>query len=294
MLEVVEGRAELLATLRRRRAGGGRVGLVPTMGALHEGHRALVDASAAGCPTTVVSVFVNPLQFDDPADLAGYPRCLEEDLGLAEAWGASVCFAPGVEEMYPAGEPQVGVDPGLLGAELEGASRPGHFRGVATVVAKLLAASQPDRAFFGEKDYQQLVLVRRLVADLSFPVEVVGVATVRAPDGLAVSSRNRRLSDRERAAAPALHEALVAGRDALVGGATPSAAAAAVTARLAAAPLVVPDYAVVRAAADLAEVDDASPPPALRLLAAARVGPVRLLDNLGLDDLGLDVPGAGR
>ena len=252
------------------------------MGALHEGHRALVAASAEACEVTVVSVFVNPLQFDDPADLAAYPRTLEADLHLAEGAGARLCFVPPVEELYPSGRPEVRVDPGPIGAVLEGASRPGHFAGVATVVAKLLALVRPDAAFFGEKDYQQLVLVRRLVADLSFPVEVVGVETVREGDGLALSSRNRRLSAAERAAAPALHEALVAGQAVLLGGGSPSSAASAMRALLEAAPLVETDYAVVRGADDLAEVGDGDRLDALRLLVAARVGPVRLLDNLGV------------
>lgn len=252
------------------------------MGALHAGHEALVRAAVDGCATTVVSVFVNPLQFDDPADLAGYPRSLEDDLALVEGAGATLCFAPGVDAMYPSGRPQVTVDPGPLGDVLEGASRPGHFAGVATVVTKLLAAVGPDRAYFGEKDYQQLVVVRRLVADLSFPVEVVGVATVREPDGLALSSRNRRLTPEERRAAPALYAALVDGVAALRSGG-PAAAEQAMARRLAAEPLVAPDYAVVRAAGDLGEVDAVAPEGDLRLLVAARVGPVRLVDNRGLE-----------
>lgn len=282
MLEVLERRQSLAAALQGVRARGERIGLVPTMGALHEGHRALLAASVETCGTTVVSVFVNPLQFEDRADLDAYPRTLEEDLGLAEAAGARLCFAPPVEEMYPSGRAEVHVDPGPIGLVLEGASRPGHFAGVATVVTKLLAAVQPDAAFFGEKDYQQLVLVRRLVADLSFPAEVVAVETVREDDGLALSSRNRRLSPAERAAAPALHAALVEGREVLLGGGSPSSAESAMAAALAEAPLVVPDYAVIRDATDLSEVDDEAPPAALRLLVAARVGPVRLLDNLGV------------
>ena len=280
MLEVVEDAAALAGALARV-GERGAVQLVPTMGALHAGHEALVGAAAAGGPV-VVSVFVNPLQFDDPADLAAYPRQLEADLERAEAAGAALCFAPSVEAMYPAGRPQVHVEPGPLGAVLEGASRPGHFAGVATVVTKLLAAVRPARALFGEKDYQQLVLVRRLVADLSFPVEVVGVPTVREADGLALSSRNGRLSPSERAAAPALYGALVAGRDVLVAGGAPSVAEAAMAARLAEEGQVETDYAVVRAAADLGEVPDQAVAGELRLLVAARVGSVRLLDNLGV------------
>lgn len=281
MLEVADDLVALAALLSRL-AGRGPVGLVPTMGALHAGHVALIGAAVAEGMGPVVSVFVNPLQFDDPGDLAAYPRRRDDDLALAEAAGALACFAPSVEAMYPRGRPQVTVDPGPLGGVLEGASRPGHLGGVGTVVAKLLAAVRPDRAYFGEKDYQQLVLVRRLVSDLSFPVVVVGVPTVREPDGLALSSRNDRLSPAERAAAPALHEALQAGRAELLEGGAPSAAASVMAARLAREGLVTPDYAVVRAAGDLAEVDDAGGPGELRLLVAAWVGSVRLLDNLGV------------
>jgi pantoate--beta-alanine ligase len=281
VIELVETPQALREALGRVRAKGGRVGLVPTMGALHEGHRALLAAAAATCDATVVSVFVNPLQFDDAEDLARYPRSLESDLRLAEAAGACLCFAPEVATMYPAGRPQVVVDPGRLALELEGASRPGHFLGVATVVTKLLAMAAPDAVFFGEKDYQQLVIVRRLVADLSFSAQVVGVETVREPDGLAMSSRNQHLSPRARAAAPVLYQALDAGRRELQGGGTVSAAARAMAAAFLDAPLVELDYAVVRDASDLGEVHDGLPTGELRLLVAAKVGGVRLIDNLG-------------
>jgi len=198
-------------------------GLVPTMGALHEGHAALARAAVEQNDVVVATIFVNPLQFGDAVDLGRYPRTLEADLALLEDQGVDLAFAPSVEEVYPGGEPLVRVTSGRLGEKWEGASRPGHFDGALTVVAKLLhyglpAAGLPAgpapgglpayRAYFGQKDAQQLALVRRMVADLNFPVEIVGVPTVRAVDGLALSSRNRFLSDEEREAALVLSRAL--------------------------------------------------------------------------------------
>lgn len=198
--------------------GGGPRAVVMTMGALHEGHATLVRTArervgAAG--TVVVTVFVNPLQFGAGEDLDRYPRTLDADLALAEAAGADVVFAPAVDEVYPGGEPQVRITAGPMGERLEGASRPGHFDGMLTVVAKLLHLTGPDLAFFGQKDAQQLALIRRMVRDLNFPVEIVGVPTVREPDGLALSSRNRYLSAEERRTALALSRALFAARDRL-------------------------------------------------------------------------------
>ncbi|HET7783803.1 MAG TPA: pantoate--beta-alanine ligase [Arthrobacter sp.] len=199
-------------------------GLVPTMGALHQGHAALARTAVEQNDVVVATVFVNPLQFGDAVDLDRYPRTLDADLALLEAEGVDLVFAPSVDEVYPGGEPLVRVTSGRLGEKWEGASRPGHFDGALTVVAKLLhygmpAAGLPDggaaraglpayRAYFGQKDAQQLALVRRMVADLNFPVEIVGVPTVRAVDGLALSSRNRFLSDEEREAALVLFRAL--------------------------------------------------------------------------------------
>lgn len=198
-------------------------GLVPTMGALHEGHAALARAAVEQNDVVVATIFVNPLQFGDAVDLDRYPRTLDADLALLEAQGVDLVFAPSVDEVYPGGEPLVRVTSGQLGEKWEGASRPGHFDGALTVVAKLLHYGMPAaglprpglagglpayRAYFGQKDAQQLALVRRMVADLSFPVEIVGVPTVRAVDGLALSSRNRFLSDEEREAALVLSRAL--------------------------------------------------------------------------------------
>jgi len=275
------------AALDAERALGRRVGVVPTMGALHAGHRALVETAVAECDTVTVTVFVNPLQFTSADDLVHYPRHLDADVALAAAAGAAIVFAPSVEEMYPdhPTPPATSVRVGGLGDILEGTSRPGHFDGVATVVAKLFGLAGPSRVYFGEKDYQQLAVVRRLAADLSMPVEVVSCPTVRDPDGLALSSRNARLSSRQRRAAAALYRALRAGRAALdAGDRAPAAVAAAMHRVLAATPGVVPDYAVAVEAATLQTPVRLSGP--VRLLVAATVGPVRLIDNLGvvLDD----------
>ncbi|MEU2156479.1 pantoate--beta-alanine ligase [Streptomyces sp. NPDC019396] len=196
----------------------GRVAVVMTMGALHEGHATLVRTarSHAGADGfVVVTVFVNPLQFGPSEDLDRYPRTLDADLKIAREAGADVVFAPSTDEVYPGGQPQVRITAGPMGELLEGASRPGHFDGMLTVVAKLLHLTRPDVAFFGQKDAQQLALIRRMTRDLNFPVEIVGVPTVREPDGLALSSRNRYLAPDERSAALALSRALFASRDRL-------------------------------------------------------------------------------
>jgi pantoate--beta-alanine ligase len=280
---VVTSAREFSALLDTERALGRSVGLVPTMGALHAGHRSLVERAAAQCDVVAVTVFVNPLQFNDDADLAAYPRHLDADAAMAAAAGASVVFAPPVEEMYPGFPARVATTVHVedVSEGLEGASRPGHFDGVATVVAKLFALSGRCRAYFGEKDFQQLAVVRRMVADLSIPVEIVGCPTVRELDGLALSSRNARLSPSERRAASALHRALQAGRVRVEEGeGDPVRVRAAMTAVLVAEPLVTPDYAAVvdpdtlRAPTEIAG--------AVRLLVAARVGPVRLIDNEGV------------
>ncbi|HET7173126.1 MAG TPA: pantoate--beta-alanine ligase [Nocardioidaceae bacterium] len=274
-MRVARTRAELEAALAVTRAGGAPASLVPTMGALHAGHEALLDAVGDEV-VRVVSVFVNPVQFGPGEDLARYPRDLDQDVAVCAAHGVDVVFAPEVEEIYPHREPRVWVAPGPLGGVLEGALRPGHFRGVLTVVAVLLGLVRPQSVVFGEKDYQQLVLVRRMVADLCLGVEVVAVATVRAPDGVALSSRNRYLSAGQRVAATALHRALRAGVAAApTGRAAVLAAAAAVLAEV---PDVEPDYLELCS-------PELGPPPSTgpaRLLVAARVGSTRLLDNTAL------------
>jgi pantoate--beta-alanine ligase len=256
------------------------VALVPTMGALHAGHLSLIERARESADVVVVSIFVNPTQFSDPTDFELYPRDLEHDLAVVAGVGADLVFAPSEREMYPAGAPQVTVDPGPLGLLLEGRSRPGHFRGVATVVAKLFDAVAPNLAYFGEKDYQQLLLVTRLVEDLSLPVRVIGCPTVREDDGLALSSRNGRLSPAERRAAPVLYQSLLAGRGALALGASPEEAEAAMAGCAGAEELVALDYARVLDAASLGPPADGP----LRLLIAALVGPVRLIDNLSADE----------
>jgi pantoate--beta-alanine ligase len=274
-LRVVRTHAELRAAL----ADAGTVALVPTMGALHGGHASLMRRARPQADTLVVSVFVNPTQFGPGEDLDAYPRTPGADLAVCEAEGVDVVFMPEVAEMYPDGpDASVMVDPGPLGTVLEGAARPTHFRGVLTIVAKLFAAVRPDVAVFGEKDFQQLALVRRMVRDLGLGVRVDGHPIVREDDGLAMSSRNTYLSAEEHDRALALSRALEAGAAASAAG--PDAVLAAARAVLDAEPGVVTDYLVLTdpfltpVAAD--HVGDA------RLLVAARVGTTRLLDNRGL------------
>ena len=272
--------AECRSALEAERAAGRTVGLVPTMGALHDGHRSLVERAVAAGDVVCVSVFVNPLQFGPAEDLTTYPRDLAADVRVAERSGASLVFVPPVEEMYPPGA-TTRVRVQGLGDVLEGASRPGHFEGVATVVTKLLSIAGRCRAYFGEKDFQQLVVVRRLVADLSLPVEVVACPTVRALDGVAVSSRNRHLSGDEREAAAVLLRALQAGAASILAGERdPGEVRALMGDIVEAEPLVELDYAEVVDAATLAVPEKLDGE--LRLLVAARVGTTRLIDNLGV------------
>jgi len=264
--------------LHRALTAGGRVGFVPTMGALHGGHAALVRRARAEVEgPVVVSIFVNPLQFAPGEDLDRYPRTLSADLEICAAAGADVVFAPAVGEVYPGGDPMVTLDPGPLGGVLEGVTRPTHFRGVLTVVAKLFGLVRPDLAVFGQKDYQQLVLIRRMAADLCLGVEVLGAETVREPDGLALSSRNAYLAAADRVAATALSRSLFAAEKAAADGA--AAALAAAHAVLAEEPAVAVDY--------LALTDPELGPAPLagpaRLLVAARVGTTRLIDNLAIE-----------
>ena len=279
---VAPTRAELAALLGGARAEGRQVGFVATMGALHRGHASLMRRTreVVGDGPVVVSVFVNPLQFGPGEDLDRYPRTFDADLEICGAEGVDVVFAPAVEEVYPGGDPLVTVEPGPLATRFEGASRPGHFRGVLTVVAKLFGLVRPDVTVFGEKDYQQLTLVRRMAADLCLGVEVLGGETVREPDGLALSSRNRYLSPVEREQALALSRALRAAQTAAGDG--PAAAEAAALAVLASADGVDLDYLVVTDR-DLGDLPvDVPPGTEGRALVAARVGSTRLIDNLPL------------
>ncbi len=278
---VVTRVSELRAAVNAVRRQGGSVGLVPTMGYLHQGHQSLVTRSAADNDLTVVSIFVNPLQFAEGEDYGAYPRDLDRDKEMCAAAGAGLVFAPLTEEMYPQ-TPVTSVTVKGLNAVLEGSVRPTHFDGVATVVAKLFSMLGPGRAYFGEKDYQQLVVIRRMAADLSLPVEVVGCTTFRESDGLAMSSRNVYLTADERPAATVLWRSLQAGRDAIAEGSRdPDEVEAVMAAVLAAEPKASPDYAAAVDAATLARPDVLGGE--LRLLVAARVGQARLIDNLGLD-----------
>jgi pantoate--beta-alanine ligase len=251
------------------------------MGFFHEGHLSLMRRARTERDVVVVSIFVNPLQFGPAEDFASYPRDLDRDLTLTEKEGVDVVFGPDVDEMYPHGRPEVTVDPGPIADVLEGASRPGHFRGVCTVLARLFHLIGPSRAYFGEKDAQQLAVVRRMVRDLAFPIEVQGCATVREPDGLAMSSRNGYLSQEEREAARSLYEALRAAVDAVLDGTTDAAAlVAAMRARVDAEPLAMLDYAAVVDEDSFREVERVDRP--ARAVVAARVGKPRLIDNAAL------------
>ena len=279
-------REELAGLLARARGAGEPVGFVPTMGALHEGHASLVRTARerVGTGPVVVSVFVNPLQFGAGEDLDRYPRTLEADLEVCAREGADIVFAPSVEEVYPGwpeqAEPQVTLEPGPLGAVLEGRTRPGHFRGMLIVVAKLFGLVRPDVAVFGQKDYQQLAIVRRMVADLCLGIEVVGAETVREPDGLAFSSRNRYLDADQRAEAVHLSRALREAQDHARYGAAVALDAARAELRLAKG--VDLDYLVVTTP-DLAELPAVvGPGTPARILVAARLGGTRLIDNLPL------------
>ncbi|WP_028638781.1 pantoate--beta-alanine ligase [Nocardioides sp. URHA0032] len=268
--------ATLLADAR------GPVGFVPTMGALHEGHASLLRVAREhiGGGPLVVSIFVNPLQFGPTEDLDRYPRTLDADLEICAREGVDVVFVPSVDEVYPGGEPQVTIQPGPLAKVLEGRTRPGHFRGVLTVIAKLFGLVRPEVAVFGQKDYQQLALIRRMVVDLNMGVEVVGAETVREEDGLALSSRNRYLDPDQRAQAATLSRVLRAAQDAAEYGAASALAAA--RAELRAAQGVDLDYLVVTDPDLGALPDDVPPGTEARALIAARVGSTRLIDNMPL------------
>jgi pantoate--beta-alanine ligase len=277
-VETVETIAGLRDRIGEWRRAGLRVGLVPTMGSLHEGHLRLIDAARSRADRVVASVFVNPLQFGPAEDLARYPRDLPRDASLLAARGATLLFAPGTAEMYPA-PPSIRIDPGPLGTRYEGAVRPGHFAGVLTVVAKLFHQVAPDLACFGQKDIQQATLIRRMTAELDWPIEIVVVPTVRDPDGLALSSRNVYLGPTDRIAALTLSRALGAAHDAWLAG---ERSAAGIETRVRTgfqrAREVSPDYVAVvdpDRFEPVAEVDGGT-----IVAVAARVGPTRLIDNV--------------
>ncbi|MBC9956382.1 pantoate--beta-alanine ligase [Yimella sp. cx-51] len=275
-LTIAHSRAELAAA---RRKLTGTVGVTMTMGALHSGHAELIKRAREQVDHVIVTIFLNPLQFAQGEDLSRYPRTFEADVEICREFGAEVVFAPSPDVVYPDGEPGVRVSAGPLGDVLEGASRPGHFDGVLTVVAKLLHLVQPDRAFFGQKDAQQLLLIRRMVRDLDFPVEILPVPTVRQDDGLALSSRNTYLSPSDREVALSLSSALRAGGDMAVSG--PAAIRRAARDVLVREPLAAVDYLVLVHPTTLEEVPEWYRGPAL-LAVAAKVGTTRLIDNLPL------------
>ena len=271
---VVRSRADFLAA--RREIDAGSVGAVLTMGALHAGHEALLDAARAGNKAVVATVFVNPAQFGPHEDLSRYPRPLAADLEVLGRHDVDLIWTPDVTDVYPQGA-RTGLDPGPLGRELEGASRPGHFAGMLLAVAKFLHLLRPDATYFGEKDYQQLTLVRAMVRDLELPVDIVAVPTVREPDGLARSSRNVFLDPQQRADAAVLARALEAGRAAGPDG--PAAVLDAARAQLATCAAVDVDYLELRDD-QLGPTPDHGP---ARLLVAARVGTTRLIDNVAVE-----------
>ena len=269
------------ATTQATLAGSRPLGLVPTMGALHEGHLALVRRARGENAAVAVSIFVNPTQFGPREDLDTYPRDMERDLALLEAEGVDLVYAPTLEEVYPPGF-DTWVEPGALGNMLEGAVRPGHFRGVATVVAKLFGVVRPDRAYFGQKDGQQLAVIRQLVRDLNLGVEIVAVPTVRAADGLALSSRNAYLTPEERQAAPVIYRALRRAEELWQAGETDGETLReAVRAVLEGEPLLGNiDYVSVADATTLVELERVDRPAMVAM--AVRLGKTRLIDNVVL------------
>ncbi len=285
MAELVESVQEVRRAVAEARAAGRRIGLVPTMGALHDGHAQLIADCRAEAGLVVVSIFVNPTQFGPGEDFDRYPRPLEDDLKKCEAAGAALVFAPAAHVIYPHGSPSTFVEVPGLSDVLEGCSRPGHFRGVATVVLKLFEIVQPDLAIFGQKDYQQQLLIRRMVEDLHVPVEVRTRPTVREPDGLALSSRNRYLNPRERQAATVLHLALERARQAVAGGERRADRVRQILREtIESEELARIDYAEVAGADTMAPLDDLDAGRRAVALVAARVGTTRLLDNAVLTE----------
>ncbi len=274
-------RRQLRAVVEAARREGARVGFVPTMGYLHEGHLSLVDIAREAADRVVVSIFVNPLQFGAGEDLDSYPRDLERDAELLEVRGTDVLFAPAVEEMYPGGPPRITVDPGPLAERLCGLHRPGHFRGVLTVVARLFGLVQPDIAVFGRKDFQQAVLIRQMVEDMEMPVEILTGPVVREADGLAMSSRNAYLSPEERAQAPGLYAGLRAALERFQAGERRAAELLRAAAEeIGRRPLLELQYLEV---VDPRSLDPVDPVPEGAVLAvAAFCGSTRLIDNVEL------------
>jgi pantoate--beta-alanine ligase len=271
--------AQLRAFAEASRQAGRRLGLIPTMGALHEGHLQLVRAAAAACDDVVATIFVNPTQFNNPDDLRLYPRLPEQDTALLAGAGCTALFMPTVDEVYP--QPTVlHFDFGPLERVMEGAHRPGHFNGVATVVSKLFHMARPHAAYFGQKDFQQVAIVRQLLADLSFDLELVVYPTVREADGLAMSSRNRRLSPEARAVAPLLYQVLTQAASQVQQGVAPAQVQAQALAALAAEPQFTPEYVEVADAQTLQPLAGYEAGRSVVLCVATHLGGVRLIDNI--------------
>ncbi|WP_046244319.1 pantoate--beta-alanine ligase [Hymenobacter terrenus] len=281
-MQILTTAAGLQAYTEQARRAGHRVGLVPTMGALHAGHLQLVQAARAECNEVVTTIFVNPTQFNNAEDFRLYPRVPEADAELLGPAGCTALFVPSVEEIYP--QPAVlRFDFGALERVMEGAHRPGHFNGVATVVSKIFHMARPHRAYFGQKDWQQVAIIRQLVADLSFDLEIVACPTIREADGLAMSSRNRRLDAAARAAAPLLYQVLVAAAAQVRQGVSPAQVQAEAEATLAREPLLTPEYVEVADAQTLQPLVEYQPGRAVVLCLAAHLGGVRLIDNVVVD-----------
>ena len=275
-------RFDTIASLRQHLAGlraNQSIGLVPTMGALHEGHLTLIQQARQQTDVVVCSIFVNPVQFNNADDLARYPRTLDADCALLETVGCDIVFAPSADEMYPEA-PSLTLNFGELETVMEGAFRPGHFNGVGLVVAKLFNIVQPDKAFFGQKDLQQVAVIRSLIRNLSFPVELVRSPTVRETDGLAMSSRNRNLTLDEREQATTLFAALTLAHDQLIDGQTPAQVKAAVRAFIDAKPAFRLEYIEIANADTLMPADEVLAPGQTAICIAAHLGKVRLIDNL--------------
>ncbi len=277
MTEIIQTVADLRSKVRAWRAAGQKVGVVPTMGALHEGHLSLARRARAECDRVITTIFVNPKQFNNPDDLKKYPRTLEADAVLLSGVPVDVVFAPGVEEVYPDGFITT-VSVGGVSEPLEGRMRPGHFDGVATVVTKLFGMTEADRGYFGQKDWQQLQVVLRLVRDLNLPVEVVGCETIREADGLAMSSRNVRLTPEGRAVAGVLYAAVTVAAEEIRAGQSDRMAIREAAEKLRAAGFERVEYIELRDAETLMPSDDPRRP--RRMLAAAWLDGVRLIDNI--------------
>jgi pantoate--beta-alanine ligase len=276
--QLVRTTAEVRASLILARVQDRTIGLVPTMGALHAGHGALIEQARAGCDTVVVSIFVNPVQFDRREDYNAYAIDLAKDVDFCESLGADMIFAPSAEEMYPR-PPSTFVEVAGVSEHLCGKFRPGHFRGVATIVAKLFNIVSPEKAYFGEKDAQQLAVIERMVADLNMPIDIVSVPTVREPDGLALSSRNKRLTAHQREIAPALYQVLLRAREYIVKGWNSSKQVrSAALSDLDKYPEFRVEYLEVVDAATMSPVEIISGP--VRIVVAAWLGAVRLIDNI--------------